>query len=87
MCALFAICLDDNNAVDNIEGEKQTLKCITDPFVLLPGCSGKISYISVPVSTVTIIPGGDNNVIYILEGEIWTVACAADSRRAATWIP
>ena len=30
MCALFAICLDDNNAVDNIEGEKQTFTCITD---------------------------------------------------------
>ena len=86
MCALFVICLDDNNAVDSIEGEKQTLTCITDPFLLLPGCSGIISYISVPVSTVTITPGGDNNVIYILEGEIWTVTCAADSSRAATWI-
>jgi hypothetical protein len=30
MCALFAICLDDNNAVDSIGGEKQTLTCITD---------------------------------------------------------
>jgi hypothetical protein len=30
MHALFAICLDDNNAVDSIEGEKQTITCITD---------------------------------------------------------
>ena len=30
MCALFVICLDDNNAVDSIEREKQTFTCITD---------------------------------------------------------
>jgi hypothetical protein len=30
MCALFVIYLDDNNAVDSIEGEKQTFTCITD---------------------------------------------------------
>jgi hypothetical protein len=30
MCALFAICLDDNNAVDSIEGEKQTVTRNTD---------------------------------------------------------
>ena len=53
--------------------------------VLLPGYSGIhiIIYISVPLTTVTITPGGDNNVVYILEGEIWTVTCVADSSRAA----
>ena len=38
------------------------------------------------MTTVTITPGGDNNVVYILEGETWTVTCAADSSRAAAWI-
>ena len=42
-----------------------------------------IIYITVPVTTVTLTPGGDNNVVYILEGEIWTVTCVADSSRAA----
>ena len=56
--------------------------------VLLPGYSGIIIifYISVPVKTVTIIPAGDNNVVYIVEGEIWAVACAADPSRPAAWI-
>jgi hypothetical protein len=35
---------------------------------------------------VTIPPAGDNNVVYIVEGEKWTVTCAADSGRAAAWI-
>ena len=30
MCALFVIYLDDNNAVDSIEGEKHTFTYITD---------------------------------------------------------
>jgi hypothetical protein len=56
--------------------------------VLLPRHSGIIIiiYISVPVTTVIITPAGDNNVVYIVEGEIWTVACAADSSRPAAWI-
>ena len=56
--------------------------------VLLPGYSGIniIIYISVPVTTVTMTPGGDNNIVDIIEGEIWTVICAADSSRAAAWI-
>ena len=45
-----------------------------------------IIYTTVPVTTVTLTPGGDNHVIYILEGEIWTVTCAADSSRAAASI-
>ena len=48
--------------------------------------SGIIIYISVPVTTVTIPPAGDKNVVYIVEGEIWTVTCAADSSRAAACI-
>jgi hypothetical protein len=35
---------------------------------------------------VIITPGGDNNVVYILEGQIWIVTCVADSSRAASWI-
>jgi hypothetical protein len=45
-----------------------------------------IIYITVPVTTVIITPGGDNNVVYILEGQIWIVTCVADSSRAASWI-
>jgi hypothetical protein len=57
------------------------------PVVLLAGYSSiNINiYISVPVITVTITPGDDNNV-YVLEEEIWTVTCAADSSRPAAWI-
>ena len=56
--------------------------------VLLPVYSGinAIIYISIPVITVTITAGGDNNVVDIVEGEIWTVTCAVDSNRAAAWI-
>jgi hypothetical protein len=55
------------------------------PVVLLAGYSGIIIiiHITVPVTTVKIAPGGDNNVVYILEGEIWTVTCVADYSRAA----
>jgi hypothetical protein len=55
--------------------------------VLLPGYSGIIIiYISVPVTSVTIIPAGDNNAVYIVEGAIWTVTCVADSSRPDGWI-
>ena len=56
--------------------------------VLLPGCSGIhiIIYISVPLTTVTITPGSDNNVVDIVEEKLWTVICAADSSRPAGWI-
>jgi hypothetical protein len=39
--------------------------------VLLPGYSSIniIIYISVPVTTATITPGGDNNVVDIVQGE------------------
>ena len=55
--------------------------------VLLPGYGGIIIiYISVPVISVAIIPAGDNNVVYIVEGEIWTVTCITDSSLPAAWI-
>ena len=58
------------------------------PVILMAGYSGIIIiiYITVPVTTVIITPGGDNNVVYILEGQIWIVTCVADSSRAASWI-
>jgi hypothetical protein len=52
------------------------------------GCSGiiLIIYITVPVTTVTIIPAGDNNVKYIIEGETQNFTCTTDSSRPAAWI-
>jgi hypothetical protein len=37
------------------------------------------------VTTAIIIPAGDNNIAYIVEGEIWAVACAADSSRPVAY--
>ena len=45
-----------------------------------------IIYITVPVTPVRITPAGDNNVIYIVEGESQTFTCTTDSRRPAAWI-
>ena len=45
-----------------------------------------IIYITVPVTTVTISPVGDNNVVDIIEGETQTFTCTTDSRRPAAWI-
>jgi hypothetical protein len=45
-----------------------------------------IIYITVPVTTVTITPAGDNNVVYIIEGETQTFTCTTDSSRPAAWI-
>jgi hypothetical protein len=45
-----------------------------------------IIYITVPVTTVTIIPAGDNNVVYIIEGETQTITCTTDPIRPAAWI-
>ena len=59
------------------------------PVVLPPGYSGiiiKIICISVPVTTVTITPGGDNNVVDIIKGETQTFTCTTDSIRPAAWI-
>ena len=59
------------------------------PVVLLPGYSGiinEIIYISVPVITVTITPGGDNNVVDIVEGQTQTFTCTTNSSRPAAWI-
>jgi hypothetical protein len=38
------------------------------------------------VTTVTITPAGDNNVVDIIEGETQTFNCTTDSRRPAAWI-
>jgi hypothetical protein len=56
--------------------------------VLLPGYNGIIIiiYITVPVTTVTITPAGDNNVVDITEGETHTFTCTTDSSRPAAWI-
>jgi hypothetical protein len=43
-------------------------------------------YITVPVTTVTITPSGDNNVVYIVEGETQTFTCTTYFSRPATWI-
>ena len=45
-----------------------------------------IIYITVPVTSVTINPAGDNNVVYIIEGETQTFTCTTDSSRPAAWI-
>jgi O-acetyl-ADP-ribose deacetylase (regulator of RNase III) len=57
--------------------------------VLLPEYSGIfiiIIYITVPVTKVTITPAGENNAVYIIEGETQTFTCTADSSRPATWM-
>jgi hypothetical protein len=38
------------------------------------------------VTTVTITPAGDNNVVDIIEGETQTFSCTKDSGRPAAWI-
>ena len=38
------------------------------------------------MTTVTITPAGDNNVVDITEGETKTFTCTADSSRPAAWI-
>jgi hypothetical protein len=35
---------------------------------------------------VTITPAGDNNVVYIIEGETHTFTCTTDYNRPITWI-
>ena len=43
-------------------------------------------YITVPVTTVTIMPAGDNNVVDIIEGATQTFTCTTDSSRPDAWI-
>ena len=43
-------------------------------------------YITVPVTTVTITPAGDNNVVDITEGETQSFTCSTVSSRPAAWI-
>ena len=43
-------------------------------------------YITVPVTTVTITPAGDNNVVDIIEGETQSFICTTDSSRPDAWI-
>jgi len=43
-------------------------------------------FITVPGSTVTITPAGDNNVVDIIEGETHTFTCSRNSSRPAAWI-
>jgi hypothetical protein len=38
------------------------------------------------VTTVTLTPAGDNNVVIIIEGETQTYTCTTDSSRPAAWI-
>ena len=38
------------------------------------------------MTTVTITPAGDNNVVDITEGETQTYTCITDSSRPAAWI-
>jgi len=67
---------------------KERDRHVLETIVLLPGYSGIIIiiYITVPVTTVTITPDGDNNVVDIIEGESQTFTCTTDSSRPAAWI-
>ena len=57
-------------------------------YQILTGYNGIIIiiYITVPVTTVTITPADDSNVVYIIEGETQTFTCTTDSSRPAAWI-
>jgi hypothetical protein len=46
----------------------------------------QMAYITVPVSTVTITPAVDYNVVDIVEGDTQTFTCTTDSSRPAAWI-
>jgi hypothetical protein len=43
-------------------------------------------YATVSVTTVTITPAGDSNVVDLTEGETQTFTCTTDSSRPAGWI-
>ena len=43
-------------------------------------------YITVSLTTVTITPVGDKNVVDIVEGETQTSTCTTYSSRPAAWI-
>ena len=43
-------------------------------------------YITVPVTTMTFTPSGDNNVVDIIEGQTQTFTCTTDPIRPAAWI-
>jgi hypothetical protein len=45
-----------------------------------------IIYITVPVTTVTNTPAGDNNAVHIVEGETQTYICTTDCSRPAAWM-
>jgi hypothetical protein len=45
-----------------------------------------IIYITVPVTTVTFTPSGDNNVVDIIEGPTQTFTCTTNPIRPAAWI-
>ena len=45
-----------------------------------------IIYITVPVTTVTFTPSGDNNVVDIIERQTQTFTCTTDPIRPAAWI-
>ena len=52
---------------------------------MLTGCRGTIIiiYITVPMTTVTISPAGDNNEVDIVKGKTQTYTCTTDSSRPA----
>ena len=56
--------------------------------VLLRGYSGIIIIIDITalVTTVTITPAGDNNVVDIIEGETHIFACTTGSSRRIAWM-
>jgi hypothetical protein len=45
-----------------------------------------IIYITVPVTTVTFTPSGDNNVVDVIERQTQTFTCTTDPIRPAAWI-
>ena len=56
---------------------------------MLQGYSGGILiiiFITVPVTTVTITPTYDNDVVYSIGGETQKCTCSTDSSRPAAWI-
>ena len=56
------------------------LSCCLDTMVNI------IIYITVPVTTVTIIPAGNYSVVNIIEGKTQTFNCTTGSSRPAAWI-
>jgi hypothetical protein len=79
----------DNNVVDIIGGETHICTCTTyscRPAAWILWYNYFFIFITVPVTTMTITPAGDHNVVDIIEGRTQTFTCTTDSCRPDTWI-